>query len=256
MARIPIADLDDPRIAIYRSLMATNQTRGLDRFVVEGEKLVERLLESRSPAASVPVTDRFEPGIRSFPCATTSKRRSWNARQSRNRRRVFHLNRLGYHSITGRGLRADSNSSRSRPSSASPDRHGAPIAGRILFDVRRKRPLRIGRRRRSNGARTMDRLVRRFKGRTTGEGHELVVTEKPNVISIGFRHSGAYNEAYDQFVNVARFERTGEAYRVGWYYDDGEEPSTSSEFTREEELVAAVDKAIEQRSKEVGATDD
>jgi hypothetical protein len=30
MARILIDDLDDPRIAVYRSLKATNQTRGLD----------------------------------------------------------------------------------------------------------------------------------------------------------------------------------------------------------------------------------
>ena len=40
MARVAITDLDDPRIAIYRSLKATNQTRGLGQFVVEGEKLV------------------------------------------------------------------------------------------------------------------------------------------------------------------------------------------------------------------------
>jgi tRNA G18 (ribose-2'-O)-methylase SpoU len=61
MARIPIDDLDDPRIAIYRSLKATNQTRALDQFVVEGGKLVQRLLESRFPAASILVTDRCEP---------------------------------------------------------------------------------------------------------------------------------------------------------------------------------------------------
>ena len=58
MARVAITDLDDPRIAIYRSLKATNQTRGLGQFVVEGEKLVERLLASRFPLVSVLVTDR------------------------------------------------------------------------------------------------------------------------------------------------------------------------------------------------------
>ena len=51
-------DLDDPRLAIYRSLKATNQTRALDQFVVEGEKLVDRLLECRFPLVSVLVTDR------------------------------------------------------------------------------------------------------------------------------------------------------------------------------------------------------
>ncbi|WP_165247976.1 TrmH family RNA methyltransferase [Paludisphaera soli] len=53
-----ITDLDDPRLAVYRSLKATNVTRGLDCFVVEGEKLVERLIASRFPVASVLVTDR------------------------------------------------------------------------------------------------------------------------------------------------------------------------------------------------------
>jgi tRNA G18 (ribose-2'-O)-methylase SpoU len=64
MARIPIDDLDDPRIAIYRTLKVSNQTRGLDQFVVEGEKLVERLIESRFPVVSMLVTDRYDPGVR------------------------------------------------------------------------------------------------------------------------------------------------------------------------------------------------
>ena len=61
MPLIPITDLDDPRIAIFRSLKATNLTRRLDQFVVEGEKLVARLFESRFPLVSVLVTDRHEP---------------------------------------------------------------------------------------------------------------------------------------------------------------------------------------------------
>ena len=63
MARVAITDLDDPRIAIYRSLKATNHTRGLDQFVVEGEKLVGRLLASRFPTVSVLVTDRYLPTL-------------------------------------------------------------------------------------------------------------------------------------------------------------------------------------------------
>jgi tRNA G18 (ribose-2'-O)-methylase SpoU len=54
-----VSNLDDPRIAVYRSLKATNQTRGLDQFVVEGEKLVSRLLTSRFPTVSILATDRF-----------------------------------------------------------------------------------------------------------------------------------------------------------------------------------------------------
>ncbi len=60
MARIPINNLDDPRIAIYRSLKATNVTRQLSQFVVEGERLVERVLLSRFLVVSVLVTDRYE----------------------------------------------------------------------------------------------------------------------------------------------------------------------------------------------------
>ncbi len=60
MPRVPIDDLDDPRVAIYRHLKATNLTRAADQFVVEGEKLLDRLLASRFPTASVLATDRHE----------------------------------------------------------------------------------------------------------------------------------------------------------------------------------------------------
>ena len=53
MPRVPITDLDDPRIAIYRNLKATNRTRSSGQFVVEGEKLLDRLLASPLPLASV-----------------------------------------------------------------------------------------------------------------------------------------------------------------------------------------------------------
>jgi tRNA G18 (ribose-2'-O)-methylase SpoU len=64
MTPIPIHDLDDPRLAVYRSLKATNATRSLDCFVVEGEKLVDRLLASRFPTESVLLTDRHVDRLR------------------------------------------------------------------------------------------------------------------------------------------------------------------------------------------------
>jgi len=63
MPRIPIDDLDDPRLAMYRHLKATNQTRDAGQFVVEGDKLFDRLVESPFPLASVLVTDRLEPQV-------------------------------------------------------------------------------------------------------------------------------------------------------------------------------------------------
>ena len=60
MLRIPIHDLDDPRIAVFRDLKATNQTRRLGQFVVEGERLVDRLIESRFTIASALLAERYE----------------------------------------------------------------------------------------------------------------------------------------------------------------------------------------------------
>jgi tRNA G18 (ribose-2'-O)-methylase SpoU len=58
--RILVADLDDPRIAVYRSLKATNRTRDLDQFVVEGQRLVDRLMDSRFPVVSVLLGEGYE----------------------------------------------------------------------------------------------------------------------------------------------------------------------------------------------------
>jgi tRNA G18 (ribose-2'-O)-methylase SpoU len=60
MPRVPITDLDDPRIAVFRHLKATNLTRHSGQFVVEGEKLFHDLRASPFPLASVLVTDRQE----------------------------------------------------------------------------------------------------------------------------------------------------------------------------------------------------
>jgi hypothetical protein len=100
----------------------------------------------------------------------------------------------------------------------------------------------------------MDNLIKHYKGKTTSEGHVLIVSKKPDFVTIGFKHSGEYQDEYDPYINVARIERTGDAYRVGWFHDDGEEPSDSNEYSREEDLFAALDKAIAQRSKEAGRT--
>jgi tRNA G18 (ribose-2'-O)-methylase SpoU len=63
MPRVPIDDLDDPRIAIFRHLKAPRQHRFREFFVVEGETLLERILNSRFPIVSVLTTDRHEEHI-------------------------------------------------------------------------------------------------------------------------------------------------------------------------------------------------
>ena len=98
----------------------------------------------------------------------------------------------------------------------------------------------------------MDNVIKRFRGKKTGQGHEVVIKKVHDVITIGFKHLGEYEEEYDPFIQVAHIERTGDAYRVGWFHDDAEEPTDTSEFTRDEDLFAALNEAVEQRSKEAG----
>lgn len=63
MNPIPIEDLDDPRLAPYRALKATNETRGRPEFIVEGRKLVERLLAAGHPTLSILALDREAPRL-------------------------------------------------------------------------------------------------------------------------------------------------------------------------------------------------
>lgn len=57
MPLVRIDTLDDPRLDPYRHLKHTNATRRTGQFVVEGDKLTERLLESGWPVLSVLVDD-------------------------------------------------------------------------------------------------------------------------------------------------------------------------------------------------------
>lgn len=98
----------------------------------------------------------------------------------------------------------------------------------------------------------MDDLTRRYEGKITSEGHKIVVEEQSGMVSIGFRHSGEYEDDYDPHIRVARIERVGEGFTVGWFADDAEEPTSSNEYTRLDDLFAALDKAIARRSAEVG----
>jgi hypothetical protein len=102
----------------------------------------------------------------------------------------------------------------------------------------------------------VEHLIKRYRGTTTGQGHELSVKKERDVVTIGFKHSGEYQDEYDPFVHVARIECSDDVYQVGWFHDDGEGPSSRSQFTREADLFAALDEAIEQRSKEAGPSED
>lgn len=53
MSVIKIAELDDSRLDVYRDLKQTNHTRWQQIFIAEGEKLVERLLDSDFETVSI-----------------------------------------------------------------------------------------------------------------------------------------------------------------------------------------------------------
>ena len=58
MPLIPIASLDDPRVALYRNLKDRELDRGGRWFIAEGEHLVRRLLASDFPVESVFLAER------------------------------------------------------------------------------------------------------------------------------------------------------------------------------------------------------
>jgi tRNA G18 (ribose-2'-O)-methylase SpoU len=53
MPLIAVQSIDDPRIACYRDLNERNLTRHSGLFIAEGEKVVERLIDSRYEVASI-----------------------------------------------------------------------------------------------------------------------------------------------------------------------------------------------------------
>ncbi|MEX0585015.1 MAG: RNA methyltransferase, partial [Pirellulales bacterium] len=66
MPRFEVTSLDDPRLEPFRSLKDTNRTRWQSLFVAEGEKLVQRLLESDFPVVSVLADRQHEERLASW----------------------------------------------------------------------------------------------------------------------------------------------------------------------------------------------
>jgi tRNA G18 (ribose-2'-O)-methylase SpoU len=58
-----VSSLEDPRLQPYRTLKKSNFTRWSGRFIVEGEKLVQRLLASPFPVESVLAGGRYVEAI-------------------------------------------------------------------------------------------------------------------------------------------------------------------------------------------------
>lgn len=58
MSESSITSLADTRLDPYRELKRSNRTRRLDNFIVEGHRVVRRLLDSRYPVESIVVSQR------------------------------------------------------------------------------------------------------------------------------------------------------------------------------------------------------
>jgi tRNA G18 (ribose-2'-O)-methylase SpoU len=63
LAILRIDNLDDPRLAPYRALKKSNFTRSHAHFVVEGDKLVRRLLDSDFKILSLLVAEQHLPAV-------------------------------------------------------------------------------------------------------------------------------------------------------------------------------------------------
>ncbi|MDA0587852.1 MAG: RNA methyltransferase [Planctomycetota bacterium] len=59
MPLIPLSDLDDPRLDLFRNLKKTNSTRWSPHFITEGKKPTRRLLESDFPVTSILISEKF-----------------------------------------------------------------------------------------------------------------------------------------------------------------------------------------------------
>lgn len=57
MPQVSVSAIDDPRLAPYRDLKRSNQTRWAEQFVVEGIRLTERLIASSFPVLSLLVSE-------------------------------------------------------------------------------------------------------------------------------------------------------------------------------------------------------
>ena len=98
----------------------------------------------------------------------------------------------------------------------------------------------------------MDGIIRRYEGKTTSQGHKLEVTRTGGELTIAFRHVGEYGDEYDPYVRVAHVKESDGGFMLSLYYRDAEEPTSAGEFNNERDLFVAIDKAVEERSKEVG----
>jgi hypothetical protein len=98
----------------------------------------------------------------------------------------------------------------------------------------------------------MDEIIKRYKGRTTSQGHKLEVSRESDEVAIGFKHLGEYGDEYDPYMRVAVIKELDRGFALSLFYRDAEEPTAAGHFASERDLFAALDKAVEERSKEVG----
>lgn len=66
MTWIPVTEIEDDRIAVFRDLKRSNLTRWSGLFIAEGKRVVQRLIESRCGVHSFLVSEHREPDVRAW----------------------------------------------------------------------------------------------------------------------------------------------------------------------------------------------
>ena len=94
----------------------------------------------------------------------------------------------------------------------------------------------------------MRAIVERFRGRTTGSGHDIRVDETPGVAVVWYLFWGEYQGVDDHHhMGIARVSWRENAYFVGWLQGTEQEASDESVFNTVEEMLSALDQEISRR---------
>ncbi len=102
----------------------------------------------------------------------------------------------------------------------------------------------------------MDGIRRHYDGKTTSQGYQVQVTHGSGELVIGLKNQGEFSDEYGPFVRVATIENEGDGFRAHWFHLDAEESTETTDYPDERALIAALDRRIEQRSREVEKAED
>ena len=88
-------------------------------------------------------------------------------------------------------------------------------------------------------------ITKRYKGKTTGKGHDIRIDESKNGLILWFLYWGEY-EGVDahHHMGIAYISKSQNGYSVGWLKGTEQQPYSTDEFSTIDDLFTALDDAI------------